>query len=161
MQHRTASIALVFAAILFGCGSADSESEAAPLDPAVRQPVNTASARCEQAAGAPHTYQTKDAFVAATNGRWVFCAGHRSFDSEVVGFEIVGGEEFFALRTDFSGNVIRGAQPGDRGRVTVSAGANGYSIALDANGGPATLTTSPKRLTLALREGDAEYAASP
>ena len=161
MQHGAASLALVFAAILSGCGSADSASQVASVDPAVRQPVNTATARCEQPAGAPRTFETQEAFVAAANGRWVFCSGHRTFDMGVVGFEIVGGEQYFSLRTDSSGNVIRGAQPGDRGRVTVSAGAGGFTLALDANSGPAALTTSPKRLTLALPEGDAEYAASP
>jgi hypothetical protein len=161
MQHSTASLALGFAAILLGCSSADSASQAALVDPAVRQPVNTAAARCEHAAGAPHIFDTKDAFVAATNGRWIFCSGHRSFDVGVVGFEIVGGEQYFSLRTDSSGNVIRGSQPGDRGRVTVGADIGGFTLALDANGGPATLTVSPKRLTLALPEGDAEYAASP
>lgn len=161
MQYSTASVAFFFAAILSACGSSDTASGAPPVEPAPRQPVNTATARCEQVAGAPQPIETREAFVAATNGRWIFCSGHRSFDTGVVGFEIVGGEEYFALRTDFSGNVIRGAQPSDRGRVTVSAGASGFSLALDANGGPATLTTSPKRLTLVLSEGDAEYAASP
>ncbi|MEO6420493.1 MAG: hypothetical protein ABIP39_13840 [Polyangiaceae bacterium] len=161
MQLRTVSVALVLSAILFGCGSADSAESSAGVDPAAKEPVNTQAARCEQASGAPRTFETKADFVAATNGRWVYCSGHRTFDDGVVGFEIVAGEEYFLLRADLSGNVIRGSQASDRGRVTVSATDTSFTIALDTNGAAATLTTSPKRLTLAFQAGDAEYAASP
>lgn len=160
MQFSAVSVAVVFSAILFGCGSAES-ADSPSADPAARQQVNTTTARCEDVSGTPRTFETKADFVAATNGRWVYCSGHRTFDDGVVGFEIVGGEEYFALRTDFSGNVIRGAQASDRGRVTVSEVDTSFTIALDANRGAATVTTSPKRLTLAFQSGDAEYAASP
>jgi hypothetical protein len=161
MQLSTVSVALVLSALLFGCGSADGADSSATFDPAARQPVNTASARCEETSGTPRTFGTAADFVAATNGRWVYCSGHRTFDTDVVGFEIVAGEEYFALRTDFSGNVIRGAQPSDHGRVTVTDAGSVFTIALDANGGAATITSSPKRLTIAFDAGVAEYAASP
>ncbi len=160
MQLRAVSIAFVFSAILFGCGSADS-ADSPTADPATRQPVNTATARCEEVSGMPRTFDTKAAFVAATNGRWLYCSGHRTFDDGVVGFEIVGGEEYFALRTDYSGNVIRGARATDHGRVTVSDADASFTLALDTNAGSATLTASPKRLTIGFQAGDAEYAASP